>query len=97
MPDRSKMIVIVPAGQNDGLFSLSTQESNLVYKTGPQKTPASLICTLYKSEQCSVSIELLIGSSVGMYICTKITKQNNSISNQNSPSINPPFKMGYPP
>lgn len=54
------MIVIVPAGQNDGLFLSSTQESNFVYKTGPQKTQASWICTLWKSEQFSVSIELLI-------------------------------------
>lgn len=46
MPDRHKMIAIVPAGQNDGLFLSCTQESNFVYKTGPQKTQASLICTL---------------------------------------------------
>jgi hypothetical protein len=60
------MIVIVPAGENDGLFLLSTQESNFVYKTGPQETRASLICTLWESEQLSVSTELLIEFSVGM-------------------------------
>lgn len=87
MPDRHKMIAIVPAGQNDGLFLSCTQESNFVYKTGPQKTQASLICTLWKSEQFSIRIEILIEFSIGIYIRMKITKQNDVISNQNSPSI----------